>query len=176
MMYTFAGLSLDVYRRELRRSDEIIMMQPQVFDVLHYLVANHDRLVSKDELLDNVWNTRHISESALSTRIKHARQAVGDNGREQRIIQTLHGRGYRVVADVVEASSRSIEGVEAKSQLAPITELPMSNGNKSIVAIRLETDHDSATAILTEKLAQLTQKTEKSISCKCETSGLYCFK
>ena len=98
----FLDYELDADRRELRRGGEAVAVEPQVFDVLVYLVVNRDRMVAKNELMDEVWGDRFVSESAVSSRIKSARQAVGDSGREQQVIKTMHGRGYRFVADVVE--------------------------------------------------------------------------
>ncbi|MGZ4674875.1 MAG: winged helix-turn-helix domain-containing protein, partial [Ilumatobacteraceae bacterium] len=72
----------------------------QVFDVLAHLVEHRDRVVPKTELLDTVWGHQFVTESALTTRVKQLRQAVGDNGRDQRIVQTVHGRGYRFIAPV----------------------------------------------------------------------------
>ena len=69
-----------------------------MFEVVRYLVEHRDRMVPKEELLEQVWGTRFVSESALTSRIKAARRALGDDGREQRIIRTVHGRGYRFVA------------------------------------------------------------------------------
>ena len=79
-----------------------VAVEPQVFDVLVHLLRHRDRVVSKEELLDEVWGDRFVSESALTSRIKAARRAIGDDGASQRIIRTLHGRGYRFVADVDE--------------------------------------------------------------------------
>ena len=73
-------------------------MEPQAFDVLVYLVRHRDRVVSKDELMDQVWGGRFVSETAVTSRIKQTRRAVGDDGESQRVIRTLHGRGYRFVA------------------------------------------------------------------------------
>lgn len=102
MTYCFDDYELDIRRFELRRGDDPIPVEPQVFDVLAYLVAHRDRVVAKRELLDEVWGSRFVSESALTSRIKAARRAIGDDGRTQRYIQTLHGRGYRFVGEVVE--------------------------------------------------------------------------
>ena len=79
-------------------------MEPQTFDVLAYLVAHRDRVVPKDELMDAVWGGRFVSEAAVTSRIKQVRRAVGDDGQAQRVIQTVHGRGYRFVAAVGTAS------------------------------------------------------------------------
>ena len=98
----FGDCELSVERIELRRAGQIVDMEPQVFDVLAYLLRHRERVVPKTELLDQIWGNRFVSESALSSRVKSARRAVGDTGRDQRIIKTIYGRGYRFVADVVE--------------------------------------------------------------------------
>ena len=98
----FGDYELSVERVELRRGGEPVAVEPQVFDVLAYLVRNRDRVVPKTELLDQVWGDRFVSESALTSRIKSARRAIGDTGRDQRAIKTVHGRGYRFVLEVVD--------------------------------------------------------------------------
>jgi DNA-binding winged helix-turn-helix (wHTH) protein len=75
-------------------------IEPQVFDVLCYLAARPGVLITREELLDNVWGDRFVSESSLSSRIRSARAAVGDDGSRQAAIKTVHGRGYRFVAPV----------------------------------------------------------------------------
>jgi len=107
MTATFETCELSLDRVELRRDGAPVPVEPQVFDVLAYLVTHRDRVVSKHELLDEVWGTRFVSESALTSRIKSARRAVGDTGRDQRIIRTLHGRGYRFVAQVRDDTPRA---------------------------------------------------------------------
>jgi predicted ATPase/DNA-binding winged helix-turn-helix (wHTH) protein len=84
-------------------------VEPQVFDVLVYLARHRDRVVTKNELLDNIWGDRFVSESALTSRIKDARRIVGDDGRSQRVIRTVHGRGYQFVADVLECESTAAQ-------------------------------------------------------------------
>jgi pimeloyl-ACP methyl ester carboxylesterase len=79
-----------------------VHVEPQVFDVLTHLIEHRDRVVTKSELLESVWGHDFVSESALTTRVKQLRQAVGDTGRDQRIVQTVHGRGYRFIAPVEE--------------------------------------------------------------------------
>jgi DNA-binding winged helix-turn-helix (wHTH) protein/tetratricopeptide (TPR) repeat protein len=98
----FGDCELSVERIELRRAGQIVDMEPQVFDVLAYLLRHRERVVPKTELLDQIWGNRFVSESALSSRVKSARRAVGDTGRDQRVIKTIYGRGYRFVADVSE--------------------------------------------------------------------------
>ncbi len=99
-VHRFGAMEIDLDRYEIRESGERVPVEPQVFDVLALLIANRDRVVTKEELLDRVWGDRFISESALTSRIKAARRAVGDTGREQRVIRTVHGRGYQFVAEV----------------------------------------------------------------------------
>ena len=101
-VFRFGSCELDEGRRELRRDGRLQHLEPQVFDVLAYLIHHRDRVVPKMELLDEVWGSRFVSESALTSRIKTARQAVGDTGREQTAIRTVHGHGYRFVAPVDE--------------------------------------------------------------------------
>jgi pimeloyl-ACP methyl ester carboxylesterase/DNA-binding winged helix-turn-helix (wHTH) protein len=105
MRYRFGGVELDTETYELRSGNQLVDVEPQVFDVLAHLLANRGRVVTKEELLDTVWGDRFVSESALSTRIKQARQAVGDDGKAQRFIKTVHGRGYRFVASVDESAT-----------------------------------------------------------------------
>ena len=100
MRFTFGDLVLDTDRFLLERGGDTLHVQPQVFDVLSHLVLNRERVVPKTELLDTVWGDRFVSESTLTSRIKVARQAVGDDGILQTVIKTVHGRGYRWVADV----------------------------------------------------------------------------
>jgi DNA-binding winged helix-turn-helix (wHTH) protein/tetratricopeptide (TPR) repeat protein len=96
----FGETEVDVRALEIRRSGEVQPVEPQVFDVLVHLIRHRDQVVSKEQLLDAVWGSRFVSESALTSRIKTARRAVGDNGRDQHIIRTYHGRGYRFVAEL----------------------------------------------------------------------------
>jgi DNA-binding winged helix-turn-helix (wHTH) protein len=107
VIFGFGEFEIDTDRFELRRNGAEVRLEPQVFDVLRYLVEHRDRVVTKDELLDNVWGDRFVSESALTSRIKAARQAVGDDGRSQHVIGTAHGRGYRFVAEVASHGAAS---------------------------------------------------------------------
>ncbi|MFL6295352.1 MAG: AAA family ATPase [Actinomycetes bacterium] len=100
MIHRFGDCELDEGRYELRRGGVPCHLEPQVFEVLAYLVRNRGRLVTKAELLDEIWGSRFVSESALTSRIKAARKAVGDSGREQRVIRTVHGRGYEFLTPV----------------------------------------------------------------------------
>lgn len=104
MIFSFADCEVDTDRCELRRAGEVRHVEPQVFDLLVHLVENRDRLVTRDELLDSIWGHRFVTPATLSSRLKALRQAVGDDGKAQRIIRTVHGRGFRFVADVAVAT------------------------------------------------------------------------
>jgi pimeloyl-ACP methyl ester carboxylesterase/DNA-binding winged helix-turn-helix (wHTH) protein len=99
-IYRFGDFELDTRLHELRCDGVQRHVEPQVFDVLSYLFACRDRLVTKEELLEKVWGHRYVAPTTLNSRIKHARQAVGDDGDAQRVIRTVHGLGFRVVTDV----------------------------------------------------------------------------
>jgi TolB-like protein/DNA-binding winged helix-turn-helix (wHTH) protein/Tfp pilus assembly protein PilF len=100
MRYRFGGFELDLTKVELRAEGELRPLEPQVFALLAFLVENRERLVSRDELLEKVWDGRMVSDSALASRVKAARKALGDDGKAQRFIRTIHGQGFRFVAEV----------------------------------------------------------------------------
>ena len=128
MIYRFGDSELDTDRYELRRHDVVRAVEPQVFDLLRYLVENRDRTITKDELHKAIWKERIVSESALSSRIKAARQAVDDTGTEQRIIRTLHGRGFRFVAPVEVPDGRPpADGTRSSEPTASVAVLPFVN-------------------------------------------------
>ena len=99
MLYRFDRFELDTAKAELRSAGDVLPIEPQVFALLAVLVEHRERLVSKDEIIEKVWDGRIVSESAVSSRIKSARQALGDDGRAQRFIRTLHRQGFRFVAE-----------------------------------------------------------------------------
>lgn len=103
MRLAFAGCEIDLDRRELSNAGQKVHLEPQVFDLLAHLVRNRDRVVSRDELFETVWQGRIVSDTALSSRINAARRAVGDDGERQAVIRTIHKRGFRFMAEVVEA-------------------------------------------------------------------------
>jgi TolB-like protein/cytochrome c-type biogenesis protein CcmH/NrfG len=100
VQFLFADHTLDTDTRELRRGDMPVAVQPQVFDLLTYLVQNRERVVSKDDLLAALWGGRLVADSTLATHINAARKAVGDSGEEQRLIRTVARKGIRFVGDV----------------------------------------------------------------------------
>jgi adenylate cyclase len=129
MQFRFGDHLLDVARRELRRGGELITLEPQVFDLLVYLVRNRDRVVTKDDLLDTIWSGRVVSESALTTRINAARRAIGDTGEAQRLIRTSPRKGFRFVEEVTElAPAASASALPLAPPDRPsIAVLPFSN-------------------------------------------------
>jgi DNA-binding winged helix-turn-helix (wHTH) protein len=102
LLFLFEKHTLDTDRRELRHGSALMSIEPQVFDLLEYLIRNRDRVVSKDDLLASVWRGRIVSDSTLASRISAARRAIGDNGERQRLIRTTIGRGMRFTATVSE--------------------------------------------------------------------------
>jgi DNA-binding winged helix-turn-helix (wHTH) protein/pimeloyl-ACP methyl ester carboxylesterase len=98
----FESYSLDTGRRELRRGGEIVAVEPQVFDLLLYLMQNRERVVSKDDLIASVWGGRIVSDSTLDSRINAVRKALSDTGKAQRLIRTISRKGFRFVGAVVE--------------------------------------------------------------------------
>jgi TolB-like protein len=105
MKYRFGSCELDTDRHELRLDDTLQSIEPQVFSLLELLIENRDRVVSKEDLMDAVWQGRIVSDAALSSRVSAARQAVGDNGQRQAVIRTVPRLGFRFVAEVESVDS-----------------------------------------------------------------------
>src|SRR6267378_374146 len=103
LRYLFEDYAFDLDRCELHRGADVVSIAPQVFDLLDYLIRNRKRVVSKDDLINAVWNGRSVSDAALTTRLNVARSAIGDSGAEQRLIKTLPRKGFRFVGQVREA-------------------------------------------------------------------------
>jgi TolB-like protein len=99
MIYRFGPFELDTAKVELRSDGEVRAIEPQVFALLVLLADNRERLVSKDEIIEKIWDGRVVSEAAVASRIKSARKVLGDDGKTQRFIKTIHGQGFRFVAD-----------------------------------------------------------------------------
>ena len=117
MQFVFGDCVLDRDRRELTRGAETVVIGPQVFDLLIYLVENRNRVASKDDLLDAVWGGRVVSESTITSHINAVRKAIGDNGEEQRFIRTIARKGFRFVAEVTQSHPAK----EAQSTALPPT-------------------------------------------------------
>jgi TolB-like protein/DNA-binding winged helix-turn-helix (wHTH) protein len=115
LIFRFGAYEVDLVQQELRHAGAVVPIEPQVFDVLAYLVRHRDRMVSKNELFDTVWQGRMVSDATLNSRISAARRAIGDNGTDQTLIRTQHKRGFRFVGTVDEE-------VAAQAPEAPVTE------------------------------------------------------
>lgn len=102
MIFAFSVYELDLDRRELRRAGTPLRIEPKVFDLLVYLLQHHDRFVSRQDLHDYLWPNQFVSEHALTYCVAEARKAVGDSGRTQGLIKTIHGRGYCFIAPLIE--------------------------------------------------------------------------
>lgn len=100
MIYRFGRCELDTELNELRRDGERVLVEPMVYDLIVYMLENRDRLIDKDELNREIWDGRAVTDAALSTCLKQARQAIGNNGRRQDFIRTVLRRGFRFVGDV----------------------------------------------------------------------------
>src|SRR5438128_399685 len=119
MLYVFEDCTLDTRRYELRRAGSLVPLDRQVFEVLAYLLVHADRVVSRQELFTHLWPQRFVSDAALERCITVARRALGDNGRAQRCIKTVHGLGYRFVAAVATRPDGEPRPPALESPLAP---------------------------------------------------------
>jgi adenylate cyclase len=135
MNYLFEGFALDTELRELRRGANLILVEPQVFDLLEYLIRNRARVVSREDVFAAVWHGRIVSDSALTSRINSARSAIGDTGDDQRLIRTLRGKGFRFVGAVQEVQ----RSAETPPSTAPV-ERPLPLPDKPSIAVLPFTD------------------------------------
>jgi TolB-like protein len=145
MVYRFGTFELDLARVELYADGQLRSLEPQVFALLALLIENRERLISKEEIIEKVWDGRVISDSAIASRIKSARKALGDDGKNQRYIKTIHSQGFRFVAH----ARVSHTDVAARSQATPATliaDLP-SRPSIAVLPFRLIGDAERCTAI-----------------------------
>ncbi|MEM1265269.1 MAG: winged helix-turn-helix domain-containing protein, partial [Pseudomonadota bacterium] len=133
MIYSFADFELDADRAELRREGARVHLEPQAFDLLHALVARHDRVVGRDEIFQLIWGDRIVSDAALASRLRDVRRALGDEGREGRFIRTIKGRGVRFVAEVAGAEEApSGGGDHARHAIPALGVLPFAGADDGI--------------------------------------------
>lgn len=116
MKYSFGEFTLDTAGLELRARGAPLSVEPKVLETLIYLVENRDRVVTRDELIDAIWEGRFISDAAVSSAIHAARNAVGDSGTKQSILKTIHGRGFRFIAATVESGAGTVALAEEKPE------------------------------------------------------------
>jgi TolB-like protein/Tfp pilus assembly protein PilF len=127
LQFIFERHVLDTNTRELRRDSEPVTVEPQVLDILIYLIENRDRVVTRNDLIDSVWHGRNTSDSSLSSRIYAARKAIGDSGRDQKLIRTVARRGLRFIGTLEAPASGATstdEGAPARVARSQPTETP----------------------------------------------------
>jgi TolB-like protein/Tfp pilus assembly protein PilF len=129
--FLFCKYVFDTARRELCCDDRHVAIEPQVFDLLHYLLDNRDRVVSKDDLIEAVWGGRIVSDSTLTSRINAARKAVGDSGFDQKLIRTVSRKGFRFVGAVVPIP----EGAAASAAQASSQQSELSQPDRPAIAV-----------------------------------------
>ena len=125
MLFHFSDYILDTSRRELRCGDQSIEVEPQVLDLLIYLMQNHDRVVSKDDLIASVWGGRIVSDTTLTSRIYAARRAIGDSGRNQKLIRTIARKGLRFIGDVrmqADDDSSALQPIRRSTEAARLAQ------------------------------------------------------
>jgi DNA-binding winged helix-turn-helix (wHTH) protein len=120
MIYRFGRFSIDCDAREMCADDRAIELEPRAFDLLVYLLLHRERVVGKDELLDAIWPRQVVSDASLTRCVMKARKAVGDDAASQAVIRTLHGHGYRFVADVQDAGEKVYDAARLGVQVHAI--------------------------------------------------------
>lgn len=143
LRYSFENYVIDSDQRELRRNASLIAVEPQVFDLLEYLIRNRARVVSRDDLIKSIWGGRIVSESALSTRINSARSAIGDSGASQRLIKTFPRKGVRFVGTVDETQGAFLEASRDTLKASPAL-LDRPSSRPSIVVLPFENMSDDS--------------------------------
>jgi TolB-like protein/Tfp pilus assembly protein PilF len=151
MLYRFGPFQLDMARFELRSDGEPCSVEPQVLSLIALLVENRERLVSRDEIIEKIWDGRIVSDAAISSRIKSARQALGDDGKAQRYIRTIHRQGLRFVAPVQATRSvcaAPIESIDATpSETRVATDAETTRPSIAVLPFRLIGDAGPYAAI-----------------------------
>lgn len=135
MIYRFGPYELDLAKAELRMGTTPCPLQPQVFALLAFLVEHRERLVSKDEIFEKVWDGRIVTDSALTSRIKHARKALGDDGKVQRYIKTIHGQGFRFVAEVRVTRASDTSVIDDSRSKVPLADPGIPSTTRPSIAV-----------------------------------------
>jgi DNA-binding winged helix-turn-helix (wHTH) protein len=124
MVYVFGTCELHPQRYALTHAGQTRSLRPKVFQVLLYLLEHRERVVTKDELCTQVWPNQFISEATLESTVRAVRQAIGDSGQGQRLIQTVYGRGYRFVGEVALHAEAALPAETTASAVPPVTPRP----------------------------------------------------
>jgi TolB-like protein len=148
MRYRVGDYVLDLRKFELRKDEHVLSVEPQVLSLLFFLVENRDRLVSKDELIDVIWDGRAVSDSAISSRIKTARKLLGDDGEAQRLIRTVHCKGFRFVGEVSACETEPGFGSSDQEDTKPsLAVLPFSCDDPALTLLSVGVPHDLIVAL-----------------------------
>jgi TolB-like protein len=146
MIYRFDSLELDTAQMELRDGGQPVSVEPQVFALLRLLIEKRDRMVPREEIINAIWDGRFVSDSAVTSRIKSLRQALGDDGKTQRYVRTIHGQGFRFVGAVTVASHAIITPADAAA--VPVErQQPSSRPSIAVLPFRPVSADEAATAI-----------------------------
>ena len=116
MSYRIGAYLIDPEAYEIRHDGDRVPVEPQVFDLLIMLIENRQRAVSKEEIIERVWKGRIVSDATLSSRIKAARQTLSDDGSAQKLIRTIHGRGFRFVGEVAQVDPPAAASAEPEGK------------------------------------------------------------
>jgi len=167
MRYQFDSYELDTEKLELLKNGVVVPVEPQVFALLELLIANPDRVVSKQEINERIWGGRVVSDAAVNSRIKSARAAVGDNGKRQSLIKTLRDRGFRFVAPVQQSTQTQVQRSQLDNTALvanQLTEQPQTQTQAPSIAVlpmnllSLDTRYEPlADAIAHEVIADLSK-------------------
>lgn len=148
-IFHFESFELDGEQFELRRDGIRVHVEPQVLSLLLLLAENHARMVSKDEVIEKIWDGRIVSESAVAARVKSARKAIGDDGKDQRLIRTIHGKGFRFVGKLTENDDTGLvrpASIPAPGACADASHAPSPaarDGRPSIAVLPFEFVHEA---------------------------------
>ncbi|MGY6645386.1 MAG: winged helix-turn-helix domain-containing tetratricopeptide repeat protein [Salinarimonas sp.] len=115
----FAGFELDMRAFELRRDGVPVPVEPRTFDLIALLARHAGRTVTRDQIFATIWHDRIVSDAALSSQIKAARRALGDDGLSQRLISTIHGRGFRLRIARDDQAGSQPEHAAAETAIPP---------------------------------------------------------
>ena len=156
VLFLFDNFALDCERRELRADGAPVSIEPQVFDLLVYLIENRGRVVSKDDLIASVWGGRIVSESTVDSRINAVRKAIGDSGKEQRLIRTSARKGFRFVGDIQEERQPAVDEIaSATNSKTADAHPPLIADRPSIAVLRFENmSDDRALELITNGLTE----------------------
>lgn len=144
-VYRFEDFELDLQLQELRQNGSPVHIEPQVFALLALLVSNSERMIPKQELLDHVWNGRTVSDSAVNSRIRSARTILGDDGKRQRLIRTVHNRGFRFAGKLLHTAPAPAgtlpagpAGPDAWPRAAALQQASVSDAGKTVLSIAVK--------------------------------------